>query len=97
MERLIMRRTANTVWPWIDGLTQGKSRERSSSAVTRVSKCSGKGPSPDGERTNWLLASQEDLTRTYLINGSVAEKPQNLCRGNRRKVMIWLSFDSFTS
>ena len=39
----------------------------------------------------------EQTTRTYLINGSVAGKPQSLCNGNRRKVMIWLSFNSFTS
>src|SRR6266849_2562167 len=36
-------------------------------------------------------------TRTYLINGFVAGKPQNLHNENRRNVKIWLSSYSFTS
>jgi hypothetical protein len=34
-------------------------------------------------------------TRSYLINGFVAAKPQTGRNGIRRKVMIWLSFNGF--
>ncbi len=34
-------------------------------------------------------------TRTYLINGFVAGKPQTGYNGIGRKVMIWLGFNGF--
>jgi hypothetical protein len=34
-------------------------------------------------------------SRSYLINGFVARKPQNRRGGNSRKVMIWLSLKRF--
>jgi len=40
---------------------------------------------------------EPDSARTYLINGFVAGKTQNLSIGTRWKVLIWLSFDHFTS
>src|SRR6266849_9724367 len=47
----------------------------------------------NGTRTE---ASAPFFTRTYLINGFVAGKPQNLHNENRRNVKIWLSSYSFT-
>lgn len=37
----------------------------------------------------------ELASRSYLINGFMARKPQNRRGGNSWKVMIWLSFKSF--
>jgi hypothetical protein len=34
-------------------------------------------------------------SRSYLINGFVARKPQNRRGGNSRKAMIWLSLKRF--
>src|SRR6266404_5954930 len=43
-------------------------------------------------KRQWLVAT---MTRTYLINGFVAGKPQTGCNGIGRKVMIWLGFNGF--
>jgi hypothetical protein len=45
----------------------------------------------------WMVVSEIPWgsSRSYLINGFVAEKPQTGCNGIVRKVVIWLIFNGF--
>jgi len=51
----------------------------------------------DGNTLHPPLEGLRQQTRSYLINGFVAEKPQNLFNRNQRKIMIRLSLYSFTT
>src|SRR5260370_37903795 len=45
----------------------------------------------------WMVVSEIPWgsSRSYLINGFVAEKPQTGCNGIVRKVVSWLTFNGF--
>src|SRR5258708_13201549 len=51
----------------------------------------------DGNTLHPPLEGLKQQTRSYLINGFVAEKPQNLFNRNQRKIMIRLSLYSFST